>query len=125
MVKIIDAVRDNRVRVCLDTCHLHAAGYDLSDSVKFKKFLKEFDEMIGLLKLELVHINDSRDRLGDLRDRHENIGEGFVGKKVFENFLTNSKTRNLPYILETPGFDGMGPDKKNVEILKQLRKQKP
>jgi deoxyribonuclease-4 len=118
--KIIDSVGGDRLRVCLDTCHLHAAGYDLSDDGKFKKFLKEFDSIIGLDKLEVVHMNDSRDDLGSLRDRHENIGKGFVGKEVFKNFLTNPKTKNLPFILEVPGFDGMGPDVKNVEIVKSL-----
>lgn len=111
---------DPRLRVCLDTCHLHAAGYDLSDPEKLDLFLKTFDVVVGLEKLELIHINDSRDEFGSLRDRHENIGEGKVGMEVFRLLLNHSKTKSLPFIAEVPGFEGAGPDRKNLEILKNL-----
>lgn len=118
--RIIKDTEDNRVRVCLDTCHLHAAGYDLSTKEKLERFLSDFDEKIGLEKLETIHINDSRDSLGSFRDRHENIGKGKIKKKVFKLLLNHPKLNHLPFILETPGFENFGPDKKNLDILKRM-----
>lgn len=117
---IIKVLKNERVRVCLDICHLHAAGFDLTSPSKFTAFFKKFDRLIGLEKLEVVHANDSKDPLGSLRDRHENIGEGKVGLEVFRNFLTNPSTRHLPFIIETPGFDQNGPDEENIRRLKSL-----
>lgn len=117
---IIQDINDPRLKVCLDTCHLHAAGYDLSTKEKFEDFLETFDSLIGLDRLEVIHLNDSRDPFGSLRDRHENLGEGHVGVEVFKNLLNHPKTRDLTFIIETPGFDDKGPDKQNVDILKSL-----
>ncbi|QQS44010.1 deoxyribonuclease IV [Candidatus Roizmanbacteria bacterium] len=120
LAEIVEDVNDPRVRICLDTCHLHAAGYDLVSMEQFESFLDDFEKKIGLNKLEVIHMNDSRDKLNDLRDRHENIGEGFVGRDVFKNFLNHPKTCHIPFIIETPGFDSKGPDKENIDILKSL-----
>ena len=120
LAAIISEINDSRIRICLDTCHLHASGYDLRSAANFEVFLDEFDQKIGLEKLEVVHMNDSRDAIGTLRDRHENIGEGYVGIEVFKNFLNHPKTKHLPFIIETPGFDDKGPDKKNLDILKSF-----
>jgi len=120
LAEIIEDVGNDRIRICLDTCHLHAAGYDLSTNESFEQFIDEFDQKIGIHKLAVVHMNDSRDLRGDLRDRHENIGEGHVGIEVFDHFINNSRTKNIPFIIETPGFDNKGPDKKNIDILKKL-----
>src|SRR6056297_1297381 len=118
LMKVVKDVDDERVRICLDTCHLHAAGYDISTERALGEFLEKIDEGIGLEKLEVWHLNDSKDNFGSLRDRHENIGEGEVGKQVFEILLNHSKTKNHPFIIETPGFDDNGPDKKNIDVLK-------
>lgn len=120
IANIVSDVDDPRVKVCLDTCHLHAAGYDISTKKKLDEFLTYFDDSIGLEKLECFHINDSRDEFGSLRDRHDNIGEGKVGKDVFKLILNHPKLKTLPFILEVPGFDDSGPDKKNMDILKSL-----
>lgn len=117
---IIKDVQDKRVRVCLDTCHLHAAGYDLGTKEKLNNFLDQLGKLDLLDKLELFHLNDSKDPLGSFRDRHENLGQGLVGQEVFKGLLNHPKTKNLPFIIETPGFDGNGPDQKNLEILKGL-----
>lgn len=117
---IINDIDDTRVRVCLDTCHLHSAGYNLTTQAKLDEFLTLFDRIIGLHKLELWHLNDSRDTFGSLRDRHENIGEGNIGKETFRLIINHPKLKHLPFIIETPGFDGNGPDKKNLDILKAL-----
>lgn len=118
--QILEDVNDDRVRICLDTCHLHAAGYDLTSNETFETFLDNLQNLIGLEKIELIHLNDSKDPFGSLRDRHENIGEGNVGIDVFKNLLNHPKTKHLPFIIETPGFDDKGPDKKNIDILKSL-----
>jgi len=118
--RIMYEVNNKRVRVCLDTCHLHAAGYDLRGKEKLEAFLKEFDKKIGLERLECFHGNDSRDPFGSLRDRHQNIGKGEVGNEVFRGLLNHPKTKHLPFIIETPGFDDNGPDKANLDILKVM-----
>lgn len=117
---IIKTINNPRLKVCLDTCHLHAAGYDLKTPEKLSKFISQFDSLIGLDRLELFHINDSKDEFGSLRDRHENIGIGKVGLDTFKLLLNHPRLKNLPFIIETPGFDGTGPDKKNLDILKSL-----
>jgi len=120
LAEIIEDVKSPRIRVCLDTCHLHAAGYDLSTPDALNAFLDRFDTLIGHKKLELIHMNDSKDPFQSLRDRHDNIGVGNVGISVFKNLIQNKRTQTLPFIIETPGFDGNGPDEKNLDILKGL-----
>jgi len=117
---IIKLVKDRRLKVFLDTCHLHAAGYDISSKQNLDKFLDAFDKEIGLERLELWHVNDSKDEFGSLRDRHENISLGKIGNQVFEILLNHRDTRDYPFITEVPGFDGTGPDKQNIDILKNL-----
>jgi len=117
---IIRAAADPRVRICLDTCHLYSAGYDIKDARGYSSCIEDFDKHIGLHLLEVLHLNDSRDPLGSSRDRHENIGEGTLGKPVFERIVNDPRLNGLPLIIETPGFDGKGPDQRNIEILKEL-----
>ncbi len=117
---LIEDIANDRMRVCLDTCHLHATGYHMNTKKNLDVFLKFFDERIGLEKLELWHANDSRDSFESFRDRHDNIGEGEIGLETFQHLLNDARVSTLPFIIETPGFDGMGPDKKNVDILKAL-----
>ena len=98
--QIIDGVVYNdKVKVCLDTCHLNDAGYDLSN---FDKILDEFDEIIGLDKIACVHINDSKNALGSHKDRHENLGFGTIGFDNLLNIIYHEKLKNVPKILETP-----------------------
>lgn len=113
-------VNDERFKVCLDTCHLFSAGYDFSTRKKLDAFLLEFDRKVGLERLEVWHLNDSRDPFHSYRDRHENIGAGSIGLEPFRTLLIHPKLRHLPFILEVPGFGGEGPDKKNLDIAKEL-----
>jgi deoxyribonuclease-4 len=117
---IEDCGNHERLKVCLDTCHMHAAGIDLSSEDKYEQFFETFDTLIGLDRLEVMHINDSKDEFGDLRDRHENIGEGYIPDGVFTNITTKEPTKDLPLIIETPGFGEDGPDAKNIERLQSF-----
>lgn len=117
--RLLTDINSPRVKVCLDTCHLHSAGYDLNNLSGFLKALRKITSLKNVL---VWHLNDSRDEFGSFRDRHENIGEGKIGLQVFENLLNNKETKSSVFIIETPGFDNKGPDKKNLDILKSLVK---
>ncbi len=117
---IINKINNPRIRVCLDTCHLHAAGIDLSTNDSLERFLNRFDDLVGLSLLECIHINDSRDEFGSLRDRHENIGDGKIPKDVFSLILNHSKLKSIPFIAEVPGVNGLGPDKENLDRIKKM-----
>ena len=98
--QIIDGVKYNdKLKVCLDTCHISDAGYDLND---FDQVLNEFDNIIGLQKLACIHVNDSKNIKGSHKDRHENIGLGTIGFSNLLNVIYNEKLVNIPKILETP-----------------------
>ena len=108
--------------ICLDSCHLYASGYDVTDSEALDGVIEEVDEKIGLDRLKALHVNDSKALLGSNRDRHDNVGEGLMGDKLGV-FLAHPKLQGLPALLEVPGTDGHGPDKKQVQKLKRLHKK--
>lgn len=98
--RIIDNVKySDKIKVCLDTCHLNDAGYDMKN---FDEFLNEFDKVIGIEKIGCVHVNDSKNILGSKKDRHENIGFGTIGFDALINVIYNKRLENIPKILETP-----------------------
>ena len=111
----------HRLKVCLDTQHAFAAGYDIATRDGLEAMLAEFDETIGLDNLVAVHANDSKYPLGGGVDRHENIGQGYIGLQGFENLIGSSAFKDVPFFLEVPGFDNNGPDRENLDILKQIR----
>ena len=115
---IIDLVNDKKhVGVCLDTCHLSDAGYDLSD---FDKFLDMFDKIIGIDKVGCVHINDSKNENGAHKDRHENFGFGHLGFEMLINIIYNERLCSVPKILETPYVDKeFAPYKYEIEMIKK------
>lgn len=88
--------------VCLDTCHVFAAGYDLRTEEAVKNTVDEFDDIIGLKYLKVIHCNDSKGIIGDGKDRHEHIGKGEIGIEGFRTLLNDKRLKNLPFILETP-----------------------
>jgi len=119
---MIDSVGgDPRVGLCLDTCHLFAAGFDLRTREGIDRALEALDRACGLERLELLHVNDSKTPLGSNRDRHANIGEGELGVDAFREIVNHPACAGLPGILEVPGFDGEGPDLPSVELLRSLR----
>lgn len=100
---IISEVDDkSRIGVCLDTCHVFAAGYDLREPGKFKAVMKEFDDVVGLRYLKALHLNDSKAPFNSHRDLHANIGTGFLGLRAFHNIMNETRFENLPMVLETP-----------------------
>ncbi len=117
---ILDAIPNPRLRVCLDTAHAFEAGYNFTTAEGVEMWIKEIESTIGLDKIELFHLNDSKTPLGSGHDMHQNIGDGYIGESGLKNLLNHPKFAHLPLILEVPGIDGMGPDKENIERVKAL-----
>ena len=118
--EIIDRVEDkDHIGVCLDTCHLSDAGYDISD---FDKFLDLFDKTIGIEKIGCVHVNDSKNELGAHKDRHENIGFGHIGFDTLMGVIYNERLKDVPKILETPYVDReFAPYKYEIEMIRNKK----
>lgn len=115
--RIIDLVNDKKhIGVCIDTCHLSDAGYDISN---FDEFLDEFDKIIGIEKIGCVHVNDSKNERGTHKDRHENIGFGKIGFEILLKIIYNERLENVPKILETPYVDKEYPPYKyEIEMIR-------
>lgn len=117
---IIEHVNDkSRVGVCLDTCHAHAAGYDLGTEAGFLNMLEDFGKIVGWQFLRGMHVNDSKGAVGDHLDRHENIGRGFIGKEGFRRIMNCKHFEDIPFILETPWTDNKGYSAE-IKILESL-----
>lgn len=116
---IIDRVElSDKMGVCLDTCHIHDGGYDIVNDLD--GVLEAFDKVIGLDRLKAIHLNDSKNPLAAHKDRHEKIGEGYIGLDAFERIINHLSLKNLPFFLETPNdLDGYA---KEIEILRNLYK---
>ncbi len=116
---IIDMIeRKDHIGVCLDTCHIHDSGYDLTD---FDQVLDEFDRVIGLNMLYVLHINDSKNVRGAHKDRHANIGEGEIGYETLYRIIHNPRLDDIPMVLETPYREGKAPYREEISML--LKKQ--
>ena len=113
--------RHPRLGVCLDSCHLFVSGVDVTDPAALDACLDEVDAAIGLDRLRALHVNDSAAPLGSNRDRHANIGEGLLGKKLGV-FLGNARLQNLPAVIETAGPDNHGPDANEIRKAKRIWK---
>lgn len=118
--QMLRASASSRVKVCLDTCHMFQAGHDVRTRQAIDQSLAEFDREVGLEHLVVMHANDAKKPLGSGLDRHENIGQGEIGTVAFKTLLHDPRLSHLPWILEVPGFEEMGPDKQNLDILKSL-----
>jgi deoxyribonuclease-4 len=118
--KIIEGVHDHqRMGVCLDTAHSFESGYDLSNNDGIERTLEKFDQTIGLKRIHLLHLNDSKTPLGSRKDRHWHIGEGYIGLEGFRNLVNHPLLRHLPGIMETPRKDTVE-DLKNMEVIRSL-----
>jgi deoxyribonuclease-4 len=112
--------RHERIGICLDSCHLWASGYDVTDRAALDGVLDQVDREIGLDRLRALHVNDSKTPLGSNRDRHDNIGEGLMGAGLGV-FLSHPRLQGLPALLEVPGPDDQGPDAEQIARAKALR----
>lgn len=117
---IIDRTELNeKLGVCLDTCHVNDGGYDIVNELD--KVLDEFDRVVGLDRLKAIHLNDSKNPLSAHKDRHEKIGDGFIGLDAFERIINHPALKNLPFFLETPNeLDGYA---KEIALLKSLYRE--
>ena len=118
--RIIDLVDDKEhIGVCLDTCHLNDAGYDMKE---FDSFLEQFDQVIGIDKIGCVHVNDSKNVLGSHKDRHENIGFGTIGFDTLLSVIYHEKLEEVPKILETPYVDKVYPPYRyEIEMIRNKK----
>jgi deoxyribonuclease-4 len=110
----------NKIGVCIDTCHAHAAGYDLADEDGFQDMIQEIREDIGLDKVNVIQLNDSKDPKGSEKDNHEHIGEGNIGDEGFRKVVNAEEFEELPMVLETPTSGDKG-YKENLEKILSLR----
>lgn len=118
IAQIIDKVEDkSRVGVCLDTCHTYSAGYDLKTEAGYQATFKEFDDVIGLPFLKAIHLNDTKKEFASRVDRHETLGNGFLGMDFFERIMKDERLDNIPFILETPDESRWAEE---IEILRKF-----
>lgn len=119
--RIIDLVEDKaRVAVCIDTCHLFAAGYPVHTREGWEATMREFDQIIGLDRLVAIHVNDSMKPFGSKRDRHEHIGKGVMGLDGFRALMNDERLVSVPKILETDKSEDLHEDVENMSVLKAL-----
>ncbi|MDD4761969.1 MAG: deoxyribonuclease IV [Candidatus Pacebacteria bacterium] len=123
IAEIIKKVKSNRIDICFDTAHAFESGMIKEySSAELKDFFSVWDKKIDLKKIAVIHANDSKTAAASHHDRHANIGEGYIGLSGFKNLSKVPHLKDIPWILEVPGFDGNGPDKKNIDILKKITK---
>jgi deoxyribonuclease-4 len=135
LAEIIDRVSGSpRLGVCLDTCHLLTAGYDICSDTGYRETIRQFETIVGLSRLKAFHLNDSKKPCGSRVDRHEHIGKGCLGLEPFRRILNDRRFARLPMLLETPKLDtpdsrrrsDVDPlDKMNLNVLKRLMRQPP
>lgn len=121
--RLIKAIDNPRVATCFDTQHVWASGYNIVDKDGLDETMDEFDREIGLDHLRCVHANDSMRERGSSVDRHDNIGEGLIGRDGFMNIIAHPAFADVPFYLEVPGYEKEGPDKPNVDTLKAIREE--
>jgi deoxyribonuclease IV len=109
-----------RLGLCIDTCHLHATGYDVRTPEGVAELVDEIDAKVGLDQLKLLHVNGSRDERGSNRDRHTALGKGEIGRKGMRAFLGEPRFQGLPAVFEGPGLEGHAPAKEDVQVMRRL-----
>ena len=114
------APEGERLGVCLDTCHVFAAGYELRTPEGYAETMEAFDQVIGLGRLHAIHLNDSKGELGSRKDRHDHIGKGCIGLEGFRNLLNDPRLAGLPGLLETPKGEDLQEDQENLAVLRSL-----
>lgn len=122
LIDLIDVTHRERIGVCIDTCHVWAAGYDVRGS--YPEVMRQFSDAVGLHRIRLFHLNDSVGALGSRRDRHAHIAEGLLGAEAFAQLLTDARFMDVPKLIETPKDDDvLAADRKNLARLRSIRAQ--
>lgn len=115
--KLLDGIKEQkRVGVCIDTCHIFDSGYDIVDD--YDNVKKMLDEKVGINRIKVIHLNDSKNPMGSHKDRHANIDQGYIGFKALQRVCTDPIFENIPKILETPYIDGKAPYKEEIALLR-------
>ena len=109
-----------RLGVCVDTCHIFAAGYDISSKDGYRKVFELFDKIVGLKHIKMFHLNDSKKTLGSRIDRHEHIGKGKIGLDAFSFLINDERFQHIPMVLETPKSKDLSEDVENLKTLRKL-----
>lgn len=124
LAEMIDGIENKeRISICLDTCHIFAAGYDIRDKKSYNATLRQFDEIIGLTNLKAIHLNDSLKEFDSKRDRHAHLGMGNIGLDAFKFIMQDKRLKKVPKLLETPKeHEGKPYDKVNLDILRKFYK---
>ena len=123
LADIINLVnKKRRIGVCFDTCHVFSAGYEIRNRKDYEKTFDEYEKIIGIKRLKVFHLNDSKGDLGSRIDRHQHIGKGYLGLKPFRFILNDKRFQNIPMIIETPKDGGYKKDIENLTILRSLIK---
>ena len=118
---IIDGTDEpSRMTVCIDTCHVFAAGYDIRTEETYEKTMNEFDDIVGMNRIVAIHANDSKKGLGSHVDRHEHIGKGAIGTSGFRLLMNDRRLQHIPKILETPKGVDLQEDRMNLAVLRHL-----
>jgi deoxyribonuclease-4 len=121
LARMIEDVRLNqRIGLCVDTCHILAAGYDIRTPEAYESTFADLDRLVGLDRVRVFHLNDSQKALGTRVDRHTHIGQGFVGLEAFRLLVNDPRFASLPMIIETPKNDDMAEDVQNIALLTSL-----
>ncbi len=122
LAQIIDGVdRDERMGVCLDTCHIFAAGYAITSADEYAATMRRFGDTVGIERLRVIHVNDSKMPFGSHRDRHDNIGKGLIGLQTFRHFVNDSRLSRVPMVLETPKGKDLTEDVEGLRTLRGLQ----
>lgn len=118
---ILNGVKEShRLGVCIDTCHVFAAGYDLRTEKGYQRTFEDFGRIVGIERIKAFHLNDSKKPLGSRVDRHEHIGKGFLGLRPFQLLLNDPRFKNHPMVLETPKGKDDTWDRQNLKVLRDL-----
>jgi len=117
---LAETPENERLGICLDTCHVFTAGYELRTPEGYAETMTAFDHVIGLDRLKAIHLNDSKYPLGSRRDRHEHIGKGYLGEESFRHILNDARLDGLPGLLETPKSKDLHEDRENFAVLRSL-----
>lgn len=120
LAEILGSINNPRLKVCLDTAHAFEAGYNFTSQEGLGIWIQEIKSTIGFSSIELLHLNDSKTKLGSGHDMHQNIGDGFIGEEGIKNLINHPLLAHLPLILEVPGLDNSGPDQANIDRVKSL-----